>query len=438
MKVEKKNLEKSQIELLVELSVDEFKPYIEKGTKKISEEAKVDGFRSGKIPYEVLKQKVGEMVILEESARIAINITLEEVIKKHVDGDPVGSPKVDITKLAPNNPMQYKVVLALLPEVKIEKYKDLKIKEAKVEVDPKELEKTLEELREMRVQEALVDEEIKDGFKVILDMQMFLDNVPVDGGQSKDTAVVVGKDYIVPGFDKKIIGAKKGDVKEFGLPYPKDYHMKNLAGKMVDFKVTIKDVYKREMPELNDEFALGLGLKTIDELKKNIEKNIKDQKQKENDQLKEREMLEKIIENTKFGDLAEMLVEHESNTMMQELKYQIESQGAKFEDYLTNINKTQDQLILDMLPEAVKRVKVSLIIREIAKIEKVSASKEEIEKHIDDMANYYNGPQFKGDEKEKQEILKRLKTLEYKNYVVNVLNSQKVIKKLREWNIVTS
>jgi trigger factor len=436
MKVEKKDLEKSQVELLVKLSVEEFKPYIEKGIKKISEEAKIDGFRSGKVPYEILKQKVGEMVILEEAARIAINATLEEVIKKHVEGDPVGSPKVDIAKLAPNNPMEYKLVLALLPEVKIEKYKDLKIKEKKAEIDPKELQKTLDELREMRVQEALVNEEIKDGHKAIVDMEMFLDNVPVDGGQTKDTAVIIGKDYIIPGFDKKLIGAKKGETKNFSLPYPKEHHMQNLAGKMVDFKVIIKDVYKREMPELNDKFATGLGLKTIDELRKNIEKNILEQKQKENAQMTEKEMLEKIIDNTKFGDLAEMLIEHESSTMMQELKYQVESQSAKFDEYLSSINKTQDQLTLDMLPEAIKRVKVSLIIREVAKLEKISASEEDLKKHIKGMRDYYQNPQTQGEEKDKQEILKRLDTPEYKSYVLNVLNSQKVIENLRKWNVL--
>ena len=437
MKVEKKDLEKSQIELLVELSVEEFKPYIEKGLKKISEEAKIDGFRAGKVPYEILKQKVGEMVILEEAARIAINGSLEELIKKYIEGDPVGSPKVDITKLAPNKPVEFKIVLALLPEVKIEKYKDLKIKEKKTELDPKELEKALEELREMRVQETLVDEEIKDGFKVMADIQIFLDNVPVDGGQTKDTALIVGKDYIIPGFDKHLIGAKKNDTKNFSLPYPKEHHMQNLAGKMVDFKVVIKDIYKREMPELDDKFASGLGLKTMDELKKNIEKNILEQREKENAQLTEKEMLEKIIEKTKFGDLAEMLVEHESKTMMEELKYQVEAQGGKFDEYLGSIKKTEDQIILDMLPEAIKRVKVSLIIREVAKMEKIDATDEDVQKHIKGMRDYYNGPQFKGEEKDKQEVLKRLDTRDYRNYVLNVLTSQKVLKSLKEWNVVS-
>jgi len=436
MKVEKKDLEKSQIELLVELSLEEFKPYIEKGTKKISEEAKIDGFRAGKVPYEILKKKVGEMVILEESARIAINAKLEELIKKYVDGDPVGSPKVDITKIAPENPLEFKIVLALLPEVKIEKYKDLKIKTKSVEVKDEEINKTLEELREMRVQETLSDEKAKEGFKLIVDMEMFLDNVPIDGGQSKDTALVIGRDYIIPGFDKQLVGAKKGETKNFSLPYPKEHHMKNLAGKMVDFKVIVKDVYKRELPKLDDEFAKSLGLKKLEELKENIKKSIIDQKEKENSQFTEREMLEKIVEQTRFGDLAEILIDHESKTMMQELRYQIEAQGSKFEDYLNSIGKTEDQLTLDMLPEAVKRVKVSLIIREIAQKEKIQSTKEELDKHIEEMKAYYNSPQFNGKEEEKHEVLKRLDTPEYKSYVLNVLNSKKVIEKLKEWNIV--
>ena len=119
MKVEKKDLERSEVELNIELSLEEFKPYIKEGAKKVSQEVKIDGFRSGAVPFDVLKQKVGEMSILEESARIAINKTLPEAIEKNVEGQPVGNPKVDITKLAPDNPLSYKVVVALLPEVKL-------------------------------------------------------------------------------------------------------------------------------------------------------------------------------------------------------------------------------------------------------------------------------------------------------------------------------
>src|SRR3989339_202308 len=268
MKVEKKDLKKSQIELIVELSVEEFKPYIQKGAEVISKEVKIDGFRPGKVPYEVLKKKIGEMSILEESARIAINKTLGEVIAKHVEGQPVGQPKIDITKIAPNNPMEFKVTLDILPEVVLGVYKDLKIKRKKIEVTKQDIEKMLTDLQSMRASEKAVEREIKDTDKALVDIQMFSDGIPLEDGQSKDTAIMIGKDYVVPGFDKQLLGAKKGDKKEFSLPYPKEHYMKNLAGKMVEFKVIIKGVFKREMPEIDDKFAESMGIKKLDELKK--------------------------------------------------------------------------------------------------------------------------------------------------------------------------
>ena len=433
MKVEKKNLEKSQVELNSELSLDEFKPFINKAAKRISKEVKIDGFRAGNIPYKILKQKIGEMTILEEAARGAISSKLEELIKDHVDGDPVGQPKIDISKLAPENPLEFKVVLALLPDVTLGEYKNLKIKMSKTKVEDADVKKALDEILEMRVKEALVEREIKDGDKILADLQMFLDNVPIEGGQNKDTAVIIGKNYIVPGFDKNLLGAKKNDIKEFSLPYPKEHHMKNLAGKMVDFKVTVKDVYERIKPELNDDLAKGFGLKSINELKENVTKSIKEQKKKEADTRVEKEMLEKIIAKTKFGDIAEMLVKHEGDKMLAELEQIIAQQGGKFEDYLQSIGKSQEQLTLDLLPDAVKRVKTSMMVREVAKCEKIQAEDKDVSKQIENMKKYYKN-EGSGSPDAKQ-ALAQVNTPEYKSYVHNILNSRKVVDKLREWNI---
>jgi len=432
MKVEKKDLEKSQIELQIELSYEEFKPYIKKGAAKVSHEVKINGFRAGQIPYDILKQKIGEMTILEEAGRIAINSTLEKAIKENVASQPVGSPKVDITKLAPDNPFSYKVVLAILPEIKLGDYKGLKIKQKKVDIKDEEVDKILNDMREMRAKEVVTAREIKNTDKVIADIAMFLDKVPLEGGQNKDTAIIIGKNYIVPGFDKKLLGAKKEDVLEFKLEYPKDFHMKNLAGKMVEFKVTIKEVFKRELPELNDEFAVSLGMGKIEELKVNIRKNTLEQKEREVEQFAEKEMLEKLVEKARFGDIPQILIEHEADTMMHELEHTIGQQGAKFEDYLASIKKTRDQLTLDLLPEAVKRVKVSLLIREITEVEKIKVSREELDNYISSMRKHYESINTK----EAKEFLEKTDSEDYKNYVLNILTSRKVVDKLREWNIV--
>jgi trigger factor len=427
MIVTKKDLGKSQIELVVEISAEEFKPYFEKGAEAVSKEVKIDGFRPGKVPIDVLKSKIGEMSILEESARIAINKTVETAIKDNVAEQLVGQPQINITKLAPENPLEYKIVLAVLPKVELGEYKDLKIKVDKQTVAESEMDKMLNDLRELKVSEAAVDREIKEGDKVIANVQMFLDNVPLEGGQANEVAIVIGKNYFVPGFDKQLLGMKKGETREFKLPYPEDFHQKNLAGKMVEFKAVAKDIFERLLPELDDDLAKSFGSSDIDDLKKNIKKSLLERKEMESSQKGEIAMLEKIITKTKFGDLPELLINHETDAMLAELEHSVNEQGGRFEDYLSSIKKTKDQLTLDMLPDAIKRVKMSLIIREIAILEKIKVGEKEIEENIEHMKKHYKG---------NKELEERLMTPEYKIYAENMLTNRKVIEKLKEWNFV--
>lgn len=427
MKVEKKSLPKSLVELIVEIPYEDFEPYIKQGAERVSNEVKIEGFRPGKVPYEILKQKIGEMTILEETARIVINKKLESIIKEHLsDTEPIGDPKIEITKLAPSNPLEFKVTTAIMPEMKLGDYKNTKVKERRADIKEEDIDKMINDLQEYKVKEVISENEIKDGDKVIVDIRLFLDNVPIEGGQGQDTAIIVGKNYIIPGFDKKLIGAKKGEEREFELPYPADHHMKNLAGKMVAFKTVIKDVYSRELPELNDEFAASFGAKKMPELRDNIKKSLADQAEKENKQIAEKEMLEKIIEKSRFNEIPELLVENESRIMMSELEQAVASQGGHFEDYLASLNKTEDQLIMDLLPDAVKRVKISLLLHEVSKTEKIVASEEEVGKHLEEMKKYY---------KTKPDILERIQSHEYVHYIEHALTSRKVIDKLREWNI---
>lgn len=425
MKVDKKDLEKSQVELTVELSQDEFAPYKEKGARKISKEIKIEGFRDGKAPFDIVKSKVGEMTIMEEAARIAINDVLGEVITKNTT-DAIGQPDISIVKLAPDNPLVFTVKMSVIPKIEIGTYKDLKIKEKEVKLDEEELEKTYNHLREMHVKEIVSENEVKDGDKLILNIDMFLDKVPVDGGQGKATTIIVGKEYLVPGFDKKLIGAKKGDTREFEIHYPADYYQKNLANKNVEFKVEIKDVFEREIPPIDDEFAKKLHFKSAEDLKDNIKKNIEAGKKNEVKQIAERELLEKIVAKTKFGNLPEMLVQHEAETMVGELRQNVEQQGGKFEDYLSSINKTRNDLVLDLLPDAVKRVQASLVIREIAKIEKIIVTEKEVDEYLDALVKQYNA---------NAELEKQIKSEQYRSYAVMTLSNRRVIEKLSEWNI---
>jgi len=426
MQVTKKDLEKSQIELTIELSNEEFAPYIEKGAKKVSEEVKIEGFRPGKIPYEVLKQKIGEMTILEEAAHLAINKTIDEIIDNNTIGQQaIGQPQVNITKLAPNNPLEYKVIISLLPSIALGDYKNLKLKAEVAKIEDKEMDQALDDLREMRATEALVERAIEDGDKVILDIKMSLDNVPTENGDHKDLAVLIGKDYFVPGFDRKLIGAKKGEEKKFILPYPDNHHQANLAGKLVEFAVKVKDVFERKIPELNDEFASFFQLKDLEELKKKLKESLLHEKGHNIDLKNESEMISKIIDNTKFGELPEEIITSEAKNMLAELEQSVLRQGGKFEDYLKHLKKTKDELMLEIIPNAIKRVKSALLIREIAVIENIHIHEHEIEEKIEELKRQY---------KDNKDVLKMIEEKGYRSYLNNILTNEKVIAKLKEWN----
>lgn len=428
MNITRKDLEKGQVELSVELSVEEMTPLMEKGAEALSKEIKIEGFRPGKAPLNVLKQKIGELAIMEEAVKISLNKNIYKIIDENIkDREVVGQPEVEITKLAPNNPVEYKIKVSVLPEVKLGKYKDLKIKQEKVIVKEEEVNKIINDLLEMRAKEVISDKTIEKGDKVIASVNLSIDNVPVEDGQNPEVTILTGKNYFVDGFDKNIIGLKKGDKKEFSLVYPEKHYNKNLAGKLVDFKVAIKEVYQRELPELNDDLAKIFQFKNVAALKENIQKTVEFQKQREADQKVEIKLLEEIVEDSKFGDIPESLIKNEASLMMKEMENGIASQGGNFADYLKSINKSQDQLMLEILPNATKRVKSALILKEIAKEEKMIVSESEINKEIEASKKRYE---------KNVEALKNIDSPHYKAYLENSLLNQKTIDSLKSWNIL--
>ena len=426
MQIIKKDLPRSQIELLISLEFSELEKYFDAAVKKISEAVKIAGFRPGKAPFDIVKQQVGEMAILEEAGNMAINKTLGEAVTQEIKKIVISRPEVQIVKLAPENPFEYKAILTILPEVKLGDYKDLKIKKTVVKEDEKELASTLDKLAEMRVKEVIADRAVADKDKVLLKVEMFLDNVPIDGGQAPQTAVVLGHEYLVPGFDKQIIGMNKGDKKEFSLPYPTEHHHKMLAGKKVDFKIEVLEVYTREMPALDDEFAKLFGMNSLDQLKETLNKNILAEKEKQADDKAQSEIMDAIIEKSKFDDLPDEMITAEADALVHEMAHSIEHQGGKFDDYLQSMKKSRQEFMLDMMPQAIKRIKGALVLRTIAVEEKVNVETDEIEKRRELLLK-----QYKGNTNTEAQIKANAMT----GKIHNTILTDKVAKLLLDWNI---
>ncbi len=425
MKVERKNISENRLELIIEVSAEEMADYCKIAAQTISENTKIEGFRPGKAPYEIVKARVGDMVILEEASRVAVSKSIDKAVTDNVTEEWVGQPEITISKLAPENPFEYRALMTLLPSVELGAYKELNLEQTSVVVSDDEVEKMIEQLRDVRVKEAAVDRASEHGDKVIADVNLFLDKVPVEGGQAKEVAVILGKDYFVPGFDEQVTGMKADESREFFLTYPADHHQKGLAGKKIEFTVKVKQVYSRELPEVNTEFVSAFGLKDAEELKKNISQSIETEKKSEAANTFERTMLEKVVANSTLGELPDSLIMQEARTMMHELEHNVTRSGGKFEDYLSNIGKTVQQLVADFRPQAIDRVKAALVLREIIKAENITVSDADIDAELEMLKKQYSHD---------QKAIESLSSTTYRRHLSTLLLNRQILAKLKEWN----
>ncbi|MFC1612517.1 trigger factor [Patescibacteria group bacterium] len=424
MKCDIKNLPKSETELIIELSQEEMKPYMESAATRISQKSKIEGFRPGKASYDIVRARVGEHAILEEAVEEAVRKTYVEAIKeKNIQS--IGQPKIEVIKMAVNNPFIFKATVALLPETTLGKYKNLGIQKEEAKIEDKKVEETLGNLTKMQTKEVLANRPATKEDKIVIDMDMLKDNVSVEGGQAKDMAVYLSEEHYIPGFNEQLIGLKKDDEKTFTLDFPKEHYQKHLAGAKVEFKIKAKDVFELQRPEVNEEFAKTLGQKSLEELKALVKKNLEHEATHKAQEKWEIEILTKIVDNSKFSDVPELLVNNEVQQMLHELKQNVARQGVDFEDYLKSINKKESDLKLDFAPEAVKRIKISLIIREIAKAEKVEVSDKEIMEETEKMMNAY---------KENADAQKQVHTPEFQDYLKSRIENRKVIDILKKDN----
>ena len=432
MKISKKSLPKTQLELLIELTSDELKSFVESTALQISKNRNIAGFRPGKAPFDIVVKEVGEMTLYQTAANEAIDETLIKIIDDEKI-NLVGQPKIEVQKLAPSNPFIFKATLDLVPKIELCEYAKIKVKSmTEIKVENSEVEKVVTDLRSMRAKEILKNENepVELGDKVELDFETFIDQVAIDGGQAKGHSLVIGKGQMIPGFEDNIIGLKKDETKEFELEFPKKYHEEKLQGKKALFKIKILTIYKIELPEVNDEFAKGFGLKNLDDLKKHLESNIKREKEMKENERYELELIEQLIDKSKFEELPDSLVEDEIHKMIHELEDNVVRQGMKFEDYLSNIKKTEADLHLDFSADAIKRVKTGLVIRVLAEKERITADEKEINDETErSLASYKFHPQYEG---KLAELEQNMRSENGQRYFSNLIRNRKAMELLKE------
>ncbi|MFA5128944.1 MAG: trigger factor [Patescibacteria group bacterium] len=422
MQLNSKTLQKNTIELEIEVPVEELKTFLDKAATILALEVKIDGFRPEKVPFDVLVKHVGEMTIYEKAAELAVKKTYAKIVKDE-NLETLGSPEISVVKLAPGNSLIYKAKVSLLPHIKLGDYHKIKISRKKSEVPEEKVDAALHDLQKMQTKEVLVSHPIRKGDKVVLDMEMFLDKVPLEAGQTKDHAVYMAESYYVPGLTDQLLGLSAGDCKEFSLPFPKEHYQKNIAGKNVDFKVKIISVFELQPPALDDAFAKTLGQGSFDDLKNIIRKNLLAEMENQEEAHLEEEILKQVVAEARIEDIPELLINSEAHKMVHELEDSLAERGVNFEDYLKNIKKTENQLMLELAPRAVERIKTALAIKEIAAAEKIEATTAEIDEEVAKLREAY---------KNEPDLLDRVQSDESKQYLGNIIKNRKAVKLLKD------
>lgn len=383
MKVDIKKLPQSEIEIFCELEPNEWGEFVLAAGKELSREVKIDGFRPGMAPTDLVEQKVGLGKILERAADMAVKKTYARVImEKNIEV--ISRPEIQVLKIAKNNPFEFKAKVAVLPEVKLGDYQKIARREKKpgkdeMKVEEKEVEKSLDYLRKSRAKYITVARPAQAGDRVEVNFLVKLNGQVIEGGESKNHPLIIGENRFIPGFEDNISGMKEGEEKKFQLLFPTDYQAKDLAGQLADFEVKMTLIQEQQLPELDDDFAKSLGkFNSLAALKDSIKEGAgleKEQKVKEIWRVK---VLEKIIKESET-DLPDILVEMELDKMIEEMKANLAQVGLAVEEYFKNIKKTEADLRKEWQIKARQRVAAALILRAIAGQEKIEISGQELE-----------------------------------------------------------
>lgn len=414
-------LPKSQVQLQFTVTPDEAQPYLEQAAVDLQTEKPLTGFRPGKAPYEDVKRVLGEMRIWEAALERLVRASyVHAILEQQIET--IGSPHIAVDQLVPGQDLKFTVTASTMPKLlSLCAYDGPLVTKKMRVISQEDVEAALLDLRKMRREEAVVDRAATTEDAVVVDLEMTKDHVIVEGGTAANHRVYLNEAHYIPGFAEQLMGLKKDDVKTFTLSFPTEHYQKHLAGQPLDFKVTVKDVVELRLPELNDEFAKGLGIESAVKLRELLETNLKTEADQKATEAAEIELLEKLIDGSRFSEMPDLLLNEEVRRMYHELEHGAEEQGMKMVDYLGQLKKSADQLKLELVPQAMRRVHTAIVVKEIAKQEKVEVTDQEIEAEIDRILTNVQD----------QETRERVSSPEYRDYVAAQMRNRKTMEILK-------
>ena len=383
-------LEKSMMEVKVTFTIEEWKKAQEKALDKLAKQVKIDGFRKGHVPKQMVKARLGKGTILEEATDMILQQNYSGIL---LDNDirPVGQPEVKIDEIS-EDVLKLTVTAPVAPEVQLGQYKGLEVKKTQVKVTKKEIEAELKnyqnQFAELVIKE---DGQVENGDTAVIDFEGFKDGVAFEGGKGENHPLEIGSGSFIPGFEEQLIGMGVGEEKEIEVTFPENYQAADLAGQKATFKVKVHEIKSKVLPEIDDELAKDVnvdGIETLADLETYTKEQIKNRKQNEAEAKFSDDIFNAVIENTPL-EVPDAMIETELQQMLREVEQNLSQQGLTMDLFQQLTGKTLDDMKAEMREQAEKRVKFNLILSEIVKAENIEVSDDEVDDEIKEIASYY-------------------------------------------------
>ena len=389
MSVQVEKLEKNMAKLTIEVSAEELEKAIEKVYQKQKNSISVPGFRKGKVPRAMVEKMYGAAIFYEDAANELIPAAYEKAYDECGE-DIVSSPKIDVVQIEKGKPFIFTAEVALKPEVTLGKYKGVKVDKVEVEVSDEDVAKEIDAERERNARSiSVTDRAVKDGDQTVIDFEGFKDGVAFEGGKGENYPLTIGSGAFIPGFEEQLIGKNIGEEVEVNVTFPEQYQAEELAGQPAVFKVTVKEIKEKQLPELDDEFAAEVSeFDTLAEYKEDVKKNLTEKREKDAKNAKEDAVIDAIIEDAKM-DIPDAMVETQQRQMIQEFAQNIQMQGLSIEQYFQFTGLTAETMMEQVKPQAEKRIKSRLVLEAVVKAENIVATEEDFDNEIAKMAEMY-------------------------------------------------
>lgn len=383
--------------LTVTVDAQFIEPYKTSTLKKLKKDLKVDGFRPGHAPDNIVVRELGEARVQAEVLEEVIDHAFNNQMREHKI-ESLGSPSIDLVKFVPYTELEFKAEFPIAPAIDFD-YSKLKIKKPIVKVEPSRVDEAIATLQNQMAKRQTTKKPIKSGDEVRFDFEGKRAGKLVDGASAKNHTITIGSGSFIPGFEENLVGLKQDDEKIFEVTFPKDYHVEDLKNAKVDFGVKINEVFAVDMPKIDDEFAKIVANKpNVKELRADIEKVLAEQSQEQNNKDYENQILDELLKKTKFNAPAQ-LIEQQVQQLESEMDKNLENSGMDRKKYLEIQKRTEDDLKAEVKAEADKRVRAALLLRDVIKRYKLTVSELEIDQELAKMAE-----QYKSDPKIQEEL----------------------------------